>query len=235
MAGGISGTIHDTQGLKNVSGDTIPTFTMLTDNLYSQTHSTVIKKRDWTGWVGFKLGDITLGILGTSTLGGAATPALVLDQVVNPNNIWKEALRNTDFEDSVNTTGTWDTTNHKLTFTTGQQIQTSIIAKKTAINITNAEVRFDESRIVNKANLTYWLSSDGGTTFEQVNNYIKHYFTTIGTELVLKIVLTTGTSAEIQIELFEAGFLLGTSLLGTGFLGVTDTDLSQPLQVAYNQ
>jgi hypothetical protein len=233
MTEGISGTIKDTQGLKNVNADTVPLFGLYTENLNVDTYTTRVKTRSIAGtiliwgnsgfgqwgtytWgtaanVSFILGNTLAGILGTATLGSNASTWSIL-RVINPNNIWKESLRTDSFEDTTNTTATWDTTNFRWTFTTGQIIQT-LAFYLDQTTITNATLTIDSSRITTPANLSYELSADGGTNWETVTLGTKHTFTDTGIDLRLKV--TASGAATIDVD--------------------DSDDVSIPIEVSYNQ
>lgn len=197
MANTLLGTVRDTGGLKDVRSDVDQAFRFFDETLKAKEHSTQIKTRDLTGFTGFILGNTSFGILGTSTLGGTL-PAQTTQRVINPNGIYYEALRETTFKDTSNTTATWDTTNFRWTFTTGQIIQTLPISKDPNITITNATIVINSSQITNPSNLTYQLSANGGANFETVTLGTQHVFTNTGTELILKI--TASGSAQIDID-----------------------------------
>ena len=197
MANTLLGTVRDTGGLKDVRSDVDQAFRFFNETLKVKQHSTIVKARDLTGFTGFILGNTSFGILGTSTLGGTL-PAQTTQRVINPNGIYYEALRETTFKDTSNTTATWDTTNFRWTFTTGQIIQTLPISKDPNITITNATIVISTSQITNPSNLTYQLSANGGTNFETVTLGTQHVFTNTGTELILKI--TASGSAQIDID-----------------------------------
>jgi len=194
---GIVGSIQDTQTLKNVDNEVAPIFKIFTEDIHVDEHSTQIKTRSLTGFSGFILGNSNHGILGTNPLGGTR-PSFSVTSVVNPNNIYKESLRTDEFKDASNTTATWDTTNFRWTFTTGQVIQTLAISKDATVTITNATLSIESSQITSSGNLTFFLSADGGTNFEQVTNGANHLFTNTGTELKLKI--TASGSAQIDVD-----------------------------------
>ena len=227
------GTIRDTGSLKDVRSDVDPAFRFFTENLYVQEHATRVRIRSIAGtiliwgntgfgqwgsfnWgssanVSFILGNSLAAILGTTELGSNAS-AWAIQRVINPNNIWKESLRTDTFEDTTNTTATWDTTNFRWTFTTGQIIQTSEIYLDST-TITSATLTIDSSRITTPGNLTYQLSADGGTNWETVTLGTKHTFTNTGVDLRLKV--TASGAATIDVD--------------------DSDDVSIPIEVSYNQ
>lgn len=58
----------------------------------------------------FILGHANNGVLGTSALGIGTMTAWTINKVVNPNNIFHEHFRFSDFNDTNNTTGSFSTT-----------------------------------------------------------------------------------------------------------------------------
>lgn len=219
MANPLLGTIRDTQGLKDVRSDVESAFRFFDETLKVKQHSTIVKARDISGnsliwgnaskawgspyeWAAvitnaFILGNSQAGILGSSPLGSSLS-AFTIYGVDNPNGIWREALRSTTFKDTTNTTATWDTTNFRWSFTTGQVIQTSLISYNETVTIVNATLNIESSQITNPSNLTYYLSADDGTNFEQVTLGTQHVFTNTGKKLKLKIV-ASGT-AQIDVD-----------------------------------
>ena len=75
----------------------------------------------------FILGHSANGVLGTSTLGAGTLGSYTKYSVVNPDKTFHEHFRDTDFRDSVNTTGTWDTTNFRVELMITDQMQTGSI------------------------------------------------------------------------------------------------------------
>ena len=219
MANPLLGTIRDTQGLKDVRSDVESAFRFFDETLKVQEHSSIIKARDISGnsliwgnaskawgspyeWAAvitnaFILGNSAAGILGASPLGSNLS-GFTIYGVTNPNGVWKEALRTTTFKDTTNTTATWDTTNFRWSFTTGQIIQTSLISYNETVTIVNATLNIESSQITNPNNLTYFLSADDGSNFEQVTLGTQHVFTNTGKKLKLKIV-ASGT-AQIDVD-----------------------------------
>lgn len=222
MASGVVGTIEDTQGLKNVSSEIAPIFKLLSENIQVQQQSTVVTSTSITNntlifgsssktWgstypygttiiSSFVLSSATTGILGSTPLGDGRPLPVVLN-VSSPSNVFRESLRDTLFLDSTNTTATWDTVNYRFTFTGSDKIQTLAISKNATVNITTATLRINSGQITNPANLSYYLSNDGGTTWESVTLNTRHTFTTsVGTELRLKIECAPSVTAQIDID-----------------------------------
>lgn len=92
--------------------------------------STIIK----TQGIGtqFILDSPTNSILDSAScvLGDGYKDTAVVQRVVNPNNTFIDRLRDTEFKDTTNTSGTnWDTTNFRWEFTDGDTGQTLSIFK----------------------------------------------------------------------------------------------------------
>jgi len=162
-------------------------------------------------------------VLGVNTL-GETTLNFVRIRVVNPNNTWKEVIRNTNFKDSDNTDATWDVTNHDWEFTGVQTIQTKSIYLNSD-TITNATLTIDTNNITDSSVLTFYLSADGGSNWETVTNRTRHNFTNTGDELRLKI--TSSGNSKIHIE--RGRFFPQT------FPIILDDGSSQPIEVVYNE
>lgn len=132
----------------------------------------------------FILDHSTYGVLGTSTLGDYRGTAVV-QRVVNPNNTWRELIRNDTFDDS--STADWDTTEHEWTFEIDEYIQTKTIFKNDD-TIYKATINLNEDLILESGALTYYLSADGGSHWEQAYNNTEHSFSNTGKDLRLKII-----------------------------------------------
>jgi hypothetical protein len=144
----------------------------------------------------FILGHSVNGILGVTGKNlGVSGRALTLFAVVNPNNIFNEHFRFTDFEDTGTTTATFNTTTHETTFTAGQILQSLQIAYNTG-TITNATITLDST-----TNLTLYLSADGGSHWETATSGTLHTFTVSGTDLRYKLVASgVATVTLIMVE-----------------------------------
>lgn len=111
----------------------------------------------------------------------------VVARVVNPNNKHVEHFCDDDFEDSTNTTGTWDTTDQQLELTDTQ------IGQSLSIYLNNNTITTATMNVDNTTNALLYLSADGGSNWESVTNSIKHTFTNTGTDLRWKIVASGGS------------------------------------------
>ena len=72
----------------------------------------------------FILGHPANAILGTSALGAGTYGSLVPQRVVNPDNVFHDHFRDTNFE-GTSSTATWDTTNYRWEFISGDEGKTS--------------------------------------------------------------------------------------------------------------
>jgi len=68
--------------------------------------------------------DHPTAIWDTATWDDNYTNDWVVVRVINPNNIFHDHFRDNDFEDTTNSTATWDTTNFRLEFISGKVGQT---------------------------------------------------------------------------------------------------------------
>ena len=153
--------------------------------------------------------------LGTGAIGAGTYATGSRVKIINPDNEWREMLRNLSYTDSAgatislifndtgNTTATWDTTNHRWTFTGSQIIQTTSIFLD-GQTITKATLTILSTNITTVGNLTFQLSADGGSNWESVTLNTEHTFTNTGTDLRIKI----SSSGNAVVDIEDAG---GTS------------------------
>ena len=130
--------------------------------------------------------------------GDDTTETQTLSQRTHLNNIYWEDFRDNDLVNTGSTTCTVDTTNHQLDFTTGEIYQSESIFKYKTTQITSSRLTIDSSKITNVENLTFELSSDGGSNYETISLGAVHTFTDIGVELLLKI--TVSDTASINFD-----------------------------------
>ena len=100
-------------------------------DFYVKREQLIVEKNDLTSSTRFLLGSPTHGKLGdtvSSLLGGSNTGTVTHEYVWNRNNRWTEGFIDTEFKDTANTTATWDTTNKRVDFTSGQEVFTDRIA-----------------------------------------------------------------------------------------------------------
>ncbi len=162
------------------------------------------------------VGSPTNGIVGTnlSTEGGgqqvvgSSGRALAIIRVVNPNNIFREHFRDTDFKDSP-TTADWDTTNFRIAMTTAtskKRAYTPTVATFKSIflnqeTITKVTIDTDETKWGNDV-IKYYFSSDGGRegSWEEVTMGIEHTFKVQGADLRLRIVFSGNGANQTYLE-----------------------------------
>jgi len=127
------------------------------------------------------VGSSTNGIVGTNTstadgqqqvVGSAGVINTVL-KVVNDNNTYFELLNNTTFKDTSNTTGTWDGTGSAIV--TASKILQSLGIWKDTGTCVSATIKVTIAS--GTANISRYLSSDGGSNFESVSDNVEHNFT----------------------------------------------------------
>mgnify|MGYP001371797286 CR=1 FL=1 len=148
----------------------------------------------------FILNSSTYGLLGTNKLGDTDMGAETLSYLAfppnliylgTPTNFYSEFFVDTDFKDAGNTTGTWNTTNHQLTMTVGQQAQSNSVDYNTGTNI--LKVIFDFPTVTGSP--VIYLSADGGSNWEDCAADLDgiHTFINPGKDLRWKMVATDST------------------------------------------
>lgn len=136
--------------------------------------------------------------IGLNGLGDRRSSASV-QAIAVPNNTWKtyfSSLENQFFYDSTNSTAT-KTDNSGISFTTGQVAQSKSLALPSA-NIASATFIIDTTQVTNPGNLTFYLSADGGSNWEQVTLNTGHTFTNQGTDLKCRVVASGTASISIR-------------------------------------
>ena len=164
---------------------------------------------------GFILASDIFGTLGVNTLGDVTTEE-TLRIVVNPQNRHIERFLDNEFEDST-TTATWGTSG-SLSFSTAPEEAISTPIHYNNENILKAIVSVEGTDV---DNLTYYISSDDGNNWEDVDINTVHTFINIGQSLKYKL-----TNASSGAE-FPTPF--GT--WGSG--GVTSAATITKLQINY--
>lgn len=150
------------------------------------------------------VGSTTNGIVGTNTgtqgggqqvVGASGRSGEVVIRVINPNNNFREHFRDTTFKDTdALNTADWNTTLFRLAMTTKTD-------KSKAYNtIATSHTIFTNSKTVSKATfnatetkwgsdvIKYYLSADGGASWEEVTLGIEHIFTNTGTDLKFRVI-----------------------------------------------
>lgn len=162
-----------------------------------------------TSGAGFILGHSIFGILGTSTLGGAASSP-VITRVLQGNDTYKEYFYDTDFKGST-CTADWDTTNRKLRMSSSSSHTTiyNTLCISSAIDYNNGEI----SSIVPSWTETKWsaqeivevyFSADGGTNWQQATNGSSLTFTVQGHKLMWKAYFVGNGGSSTYIENLQA-------------------------------
>lgn len=139
------------------------------------------------------------GVGGTQIVIGDFSTSFVIQQIVNPNNVWRwmlSSLENTKWVDTGTTTATV-TANTDIDFTSGEIAQTNALTTE-ATNIDRATLVMESGNITSLGNLTLQLSADGGSNFETVTLGTEHTFTNKGTSLKIKI--TASGNANIALK-----------------------------------
>lgn len=104
--------------------------------------------------------------------------------VSNPNKTYRESFNYTTFE-SASTTADWADTLGTCVFTNGEIAQSEEIAYADG-TITKATIRVVVSS-GDLSNLSFQLTANGGSNWENVAHAVEHTFTNIGTDLRFKI------------------------------------------------
>jgi hypothetical protein len=154
----------------------------------------------------FVLGHASNGVLGVANgvggnqivLGDYST-SYTVNEIINPNNIWRwmlSSIENSYWVDTVNTTATV-TAGSDIDFNVGEILQTNKLSTE-ATNIDKATLIIESGNITSSGNLTFALSADNGANFETVTLGTEHTFTNKGTNLKLKI--TASGNANIALK-----------------------------------
>jgi len=148
---------------------------------------------------------------GAANWDGTYTYSSIKQRVLNPNNIFRDYLRDAEFVDTSTTTTTVSTANYNITFaSTGDIYQTQSIFLNNQ-TVTRANLYIDAANITNSDRLLYYLSADGGSTWELATLGSEHTFTVTGTDLKYKIVCS-----------------------GTALISINDVyGISKPMQCKY--
>ena len=190
----------DTASIRDQLGNDPDTTFVLNADYYEdigiEEDTTVIKTRDLGN--SFVLGDATNGILGTAIGSGGKQVVLGFDdrditvkRVINPNKIFNEHFRDTDFLDtSATNTAYWDITNYRwvMSSSTDKRRTYNTVGTSSSIfynqeNVTKAKLSCDETKYGGDV-IRYYLSANGGTNWEEVSRNIEHSFTNIDAEII---------------------------------------------------
>ncbi len=135
----------------------------------------------------FILGDPNRAILGTTELGGGQISEIV-SRVINKNNTFIEKYNHSDFIDTTNSTGSYVAGSYTLA--SAEILQSEVIAKNNQI-YTSAVLSIEGTDI---ADDTFYLSGDGGSTWEVVTNGTEHTFSTSSTAGIKYKIINEGSS-----------------------------------------
>lgn len=155
----------------------------------------------------FILGHPTNGVLGTSALGESGR-VLTTYTITNPNLVFRERFHDDYFKDSTATnTSDWNTTIKRLRMSSSSNhasiYNTITTSSSIAYNdgiITSATFNANENKWNAGDQIIYFLSADGGTTWEEIQNNTVHTFTVTGTDLRFKIVFIGNGGTETYID-----------------------------------
>ncbi len=162
------------------------------------------------------VGSSTNGIVGVNTgtegggqqVVGASGRVLTTVRIVNPNNVFHEHFRDTDFKDTDEpNTADWNTTLFRIAMHTSddhnQAYNTISTFKSIFLNvqtIIRATLNATETRWNPNDKIAYFLSSDGGSNWEEVTVGIEHVFINQGQDLRIKVVFFGNGGASTYIE-----------------------------------
>jgi len=139
----------------------------------------------------FIIGHVEAGVLGTSKLGSTASDFETIG-VSNAHNLFPEGFWNERFKDDT-TTADWGT--DICSFTNGEFVLSTSIYLN-GDTVTNAIMT---AKGTDYNNLTFYMSANGGTNWEEVNLSSLHTFTNTGTDLRWKAV-SAGTCSLTYVE-----------------------------------
>jgi len=193
------------------------------ETVFLEENSTIIK----TNTIGhsFVLGHSVNGVLGSPALGvdgiqvalGDQNRTLTLVRVVNPDNKFREHFRDVTFKDTDETnTADWNITLFRLAMTTATDqgtIYNTIATSKTVFTnddeiVITATVSADETKAFANDQILYFLSADGGVTYEAVTIGIEHQFINTGTDLRFKIMFIGNGANLTFIENLKVNYIV---------------------------
>jgi len=174
--------------------DVIPVFKIMDkEELKIRDRWLKISKRDIND--SFVWGHPDNGVWGTAKWGDRRGSAQVV-RVVQAENIYREWFYDDEFKATAETTANWDATNHYVTFSSGDVAQSTSIYYNVT-NVTGARLTTDYS-----GTILFYLSNDGGTTWESVAPGELHTFSSTGQDLRWKAsAQTSATLNYLNIEI----------------------------------
>ena len=180
--------------------------------------TTISTKTLGHAWI---VGTTTNGIVGVNTgtedglqqvVGGAGRVETII-RVVNPNNVFNEHFRSTDFKDSVQpNTADWDTTNFRISMSSStnrnRAYNTVATSKSIFLNsqtVLKAIVNSDETIFDNDV-IKYFLSADGGNNWEEFIKNTERAFTNSGNDLRFRVVFFGNGANTTYLENLRVGY-----------------------------
>lgn len=165
MADTISGILRDKQDITNQlasTPDIIPVLKTFSQNFEFKPLVTKQTSITYSGTDVFILDNSDFGILDQNHLDGSGTETLYA--VLPNNNQFEEYFSQDLYIDTTNSTGTLDSTNETYTLTTGQILQSEVIAKlrEPIINAKITEFTEENARI--------YFSNDGGSNWYEASS-----------------------------------------------------------------
>ena len=142
----------------------------------------------------FVIGHPVNGKIGYGTIGDFRG-SWTTERVIQSENVYREWFYDDEFKDS-STTANWDTSNHRLTFASGDIAQsTSVYYNVTTVS--QAILTADYS-----GTLSFWITADGGSHWESTNSGETHIFENTGQDLRWKAsAVTSATINNLTIEI----------------------------------
>lgn len=148
-------------------------------------------------------GSATQGTWGDFNWGDGTAETETLSQRTHPNNVYAEDYYDDDLVDTGNTTATVNTSAHSISFTTGETFRSNPIFLYKTTTITKATLSIPSTQITGSANLSFYLSADGGSNWESVTLGTQHTFTNTGSDLRIRID-ASDTASIVFNDSFEA-------------------------------
>ena len=140
----------------------------------------------------FILGSSLYGVLGTSTLGSAFSAPVTI-KLVQGNMTYDEYCYDDEFHNSTDSTATFDTSNKRIDFTSGQIWYSNPI--DIGSTLTNATVTLGTVT----GTVTIEISADSGVTWQTLSAGIRTTLTSSnGTSCILRITESGGSTARIE-------------------------------------
>lgn len=182
--------------------------------------NTVTMKKNYDGH-SFILGHTTNGVLGTANgidgsqiVLGEANRSIVLHRVFNPTDVYREHFRDTNFQDTDEpNTADWDTTNFRLAMSTSANHATvyNTIAQSESIRYNDgttitATLSCTETKWNPADLIKYYLTANGGATWEVVTKNTQHTFTVTGTDLKYRVIFFGNGGKDTYIEDLQVSY-----------------------------